>query len=203
MKLVVGLGNPGTRYRDTRHNIGFDVADDLARRHGVVFESSRQEALEARLRDVPGGALLVKPLTFMNLSGQAVAGLVHYYRIEPADVLVVADDVNLALGRLRARRQGSAGGHNGLASIIRALGTDGFPRLRVGVGRGDPRRDLADHVLARFEPGERPAVEAMTTRAADAAALFLTDGIGAVMNRFNAEAAEPDRDLGGGESTGR
>lgn len=202
MKLVVGLGNPGARYRDTRHNIGFEVVDELARRHGVSFESSRWEALEARLRDTPGGALLVKPLTFMNLSGRAVAEAARYYRIDPGDLLVVADDVNLPLGRLRARARGSAGGHNGLASIIGALGTDEFPRLRVGVGRGDPRRDLADHVLARFEPGEGPAVDEMRARAADAAVLFLTDGIAAVMNRFNAEVAEPDRDPGDGAATG-
>jgi len=202
VKLVVGLGNPGARYRDTRHNIGFEVVDELARRHGVSFESSRWEALEARLRDTPGGALLVKPLTFMNLSGRAVAEAARYYRIDPGDLLVVADDVNLPLGRLRARARGSAGGHNGLASIIGALGTDEFPRLRVGVGRGDPRRDLADHVLARFEPGEGPAVDEMRARAADAAVLFLTDGIAAVMNRFNAEVAEPDRDPGDGAATG-
>ncbi|MDE3153734.1 MAG: aminoacyl-tRNA hydrolase [Acidobacteriota bacterium] len=205
MKLVVGLGNPGTRYRGTRHNIGFEVLDELARRHGVVFTPSRGEADEARLRDVPGlpgGALLLKPLTFMNLSGRAVADAARYYRIDPADALVVADDVNLSLGRLRARARGSAGGHNGFASIIEQLGTEAFPRLRVGVGRGDPRRDLANHVLARFEPGERPAVEAMTTRAAEAAELFLTDGIAAVMNRFNAGGAEPDRDAGGGATTG-
>lgn len=193
MKLVVGLGNPGARYRGTRHNIGFDVLDELAHRAGVAFAASRWEALEARLRDVPDGAWLLKPLTFMNLSGQAVAAAARYYRVDPADLLILADDVNLPLGRLRARARGSAGGHNGLSSIIEVLGTDGFPRLRIGVGRGDPRRDLADHVLARFEPGEQPAVETMTARAADAASLFLTEGIAAVMNRFNATAAEPER----------
>ncbi|HVC21229.1 MAG TPA: aminoacyl-tRNA hydrolase [Vicinamibacterales bacterium] len=193
MKLVVGLGNPGARYRGTRHNVGFDVLDELARREAVLFETSRWDALEARLRDASGGARLMKPLTFMNLSGSVAAAAARYYRVEPEGLLVVADDVSLPLGRLRARASGSAGGHKGLASIIEALGTDAFPRLRVGVGRGDPRRDLADHVLARFEPGEQEAVEAMIARAADAAAMFLAEGIAVVMNRFNAGAAEPDR----------
>ena len=123
--------------------------------------------------------LLAKPLTFMNLSGGAVGELLRFYKIEPADLLVVVDDVNLPLGRLRARRAGSAGGHNGLKSIIEQLGTDEFARLRVGVGRGDARRDLADHVLAKFEPDERPIIAEAVGRAADAAELFVAEGIGA------------------------
>jgi PTH1 family peptidyl-tRNA hydrolase len=184
MKAIVGLGNPGATYHGTRHNVGFAVADELARRAGVSFESARAEALVARWRKGEGPVLLVKPLTFMNHSGQAVGELARYFRIEPADLLVVVDDVQLPLGRLRARRTGSAGGHNGLKSVIAQLGPD-FARLRLGVGRGDARRDLADHVLARFEAEEAADAAAMVARAADAAEMFVTDGIAAVMNAYN------------------
>jgi PTH1 family peptidyl-tRNA hydrolase len=128
--------------------------------------------------------LLAKPMTFMNASGEAVGGLVRYFKIEPADLLVIVDEAQLPLARLRARARGSAGGHNGLRSIIGILGPD-FARLRVGVGRGDARQDLADHVLARFEPDEAAEAERMTSRAADAAETFITSGIEAVMNQYN------------------
>ncbi len=187
MKLVVGLGNPGTQYRETRHNVGFMVADELARRHGVSFEASPAEALTARVRSVPGGVLIAKPLTFMNLSGRAVADLVRFFKIDAPDLLLVADDVALPLGRLRARAEGSHGGHNGFRSVFETMGRTDIPRLRIGVGRGDPRRDLAAHVLARFEPDERDAVEAAVTRAAEAADGFVTSGIEWVMNRFNGD----------------
>jgi PTH1 family peptidyl-tRNA hydrolase len=185
MKLIVGLGNPGPRYRGTYHNVGFDVVDEVARRRGVGFEAAPADALMARVRD-DGGALLVKPLTFMNLSGEAVGALQRYFRIDVEDVLVVVDDVALPMGRLRVRAKGSAGGHNGLKSIIAGLGTDGFARLRVGVGRGDARRDLADHVLSRVAGEEREALSEATQVAADAAELFMTAPIGELMNRFNA-----------------
>jgi PTH1 family peptidyl-tRNA hydrolase len=187
MKLIAGLGNPGTNYRETRHNVGFEVADVLARRRGVEFESAPGEALMARLRTVGDGVLIVKPLTFMNLSGHAVAELIRYYRIALPDVLIVVDDVNLSLGRLRIRARGSDGGHNGLRSVAGQLGTDDYARLRIGVGRGDGRRDLADHVLARFEPDEREIVRAAVDRAADAVEMFVTVDIGTVMNAYNRE----------------
>ncbi len=151
MKLIVGLGNPGRKYAGTRHNVGFDVLDLLADRHRLEWESGPADALVARWRS--DGALLAKPLTFMNLSGFAVGDLLRFYKIDPVDMLVVVDDVNLELGRLRARAFGSAGGHNGLKSLIGQLGTTASARLRVGVGRGDARRDLADHVLAKFDAG--------------------------------------------------
>ncbi len=187
MKLLVGLGNPGPQYRNTRHNIGFMVLDDLARRHSVAFESSPAEALTARVRGMADAVLLAKPLTFMNLSGRAVQDLVRFYKIAPGDLLVICDDVALPLGKLRARASGSHGGQNGLRSVLEQLGTDEVPRLRIGVGRGDPRRDLAAHVLSTFEPDEHDVVEAAVTRAADAAEAFVSDGIEWVMNRFNAE----------------
>ncbi|MEY4635976.1 MAG: hypothetical protein RJA55_1774 [Acidobacteriota bacterium] len=193
MKLIVGLGNPGPEYRDTRHNVGFLVADELARRWRLSDAwREKFEALHVRTTVADEAVIVAKPLTFMNLSGQAVAGLAGFYKIDPADVLVVTDDVALPLGRLRARPEGSAGGHNGLKSIIQHLGTQAFPRVRVGVGRGDDRRDLADYVLGRFEAGERDTVSAAVLRAADASERFLSDGIERVMSAFNAaERTDP------------
>jgi PTH1 family peptidyl-tRNA hydrolase len=185
VRLIVGLGNPGRRYHETRHNIGFAVADELARRSGAVYEHSRVNALAARVGAGPSAVLIVKPLTMMNLSGEAVAGLAHFFKVETTAILVVADDVNLPLGRLRLRARGSAGGHNGFRSIIGLLGTEEFPRLRVGVGRGDPRRELADHVLARFDADEADAVVESVARAADAVECFIAEGVEAAMNRFN------------------
>jgi peptidyl-tRNA hydrolase, PTH1 family len=183
VKLVVGLGNPGRRYAGTRHNIGFEVVDLLAARHGAGWESAPAEALIARWR--ASSVVLVKPLTFMNLSGQAVGDLLRFYKIDCADLLVVVDDVNLALGRLRARPGGSAGGHNGLKSLIGLLGTDGFGRIRIGVGGGEPQRDLAGHVLGRFLDDERSVVQEATLRAADAVELWVAEGMAPVMNRYN------------------
>jgi PTH1 family peptidyl-tRNA hydrolase len=183
MKLIAGLGNPGRRYAGTRHNVGFDVIDVLAERHGVSWESAPADALMGRWR--AAGVLLVKPLTFMNLSGHAVGELLRYFKIDLPDLLIVVDDVNLELGRLRARARGTAGGHNGLKSLIAQLGTEDFARLRIGVGRGDARRDLADHVLATFDPDERTVVAETVSRTADAVELFVAEGIGPVMNKFN------------------
>jgi PTH1 family peptidyl-tRNA hydrolase len=184
VKAIVGLGNPGSQYKGTRHNVGFDVIDEIARRQSVGFESAPAEALIAKWRRPEEAVLLVKPLTFMNLSGQAIGELARYFKIEVTDLIVVVDEVHLPLGKLRARKRGSAGGHNGLKSVIAHLG-DEFARLRLGVGRGEQQRDLADHVLSRFEKEEAAEVERMTTRAADAAEMFITSGIEAVMNAFN------------------
>ena len=190
MKAVFGLGNPGSRYKGTRHNIGFEVLDELARRAALTFETAPSDALVARWRaggvELPRSTdtLLVKPLTYMNNSGQAISDLIRYFKIEIADLLVIVDEVQLPLGRLRARARGSAGGHNGLKSVIAHLGEE-FSRLRIGVGRGDSRRDVADHVLAKFEKDEVEEAARMVNRAADAAQMFVTDGIAAVMNQFN------------------
>jgi peptidyl-tRNA hydrolase, PTH1 family len=190
LKLIAGLGNPGPRYKGTRHNIGFEVVDEVGRRAAVGYESAPAEALMARWRRSDADdVLLIKPLTFMNLSGQAIGELLRYFKIEVGDLLVIVDEVHLPLGKLRARARGSAGGHNGLKSIIAHLG-DQFSRLRVGVGRGpaangEAQRDLADHVLARFDPDERVEAQKMTMRAADAAETFITSGIAAVMNAYN------------------
>ena len=186
VKLVAGLGNPGTTYRGTRHNVGFEVLDLLAARHDLRFGAARVEALEARWRaEAETVVVLLKPLTFMNLSGTAVAAFSRYYHVDRPDLLVVCDDVNLPLGRLRARPGGSDGGHNGLRSVAEALGTMEYPRLRLGVGRGDQRRDLAGHVLATFEPGERAEVVEMVERSVDAVEMWVRHGVEETMNRYN------------------
>jgi PTH1 family peptidyl-tRNA hydrolase len=184
VKLVVGLGNPGPQYRDTRHNVGFWVIDELAKRWQL--QGAWRERDQALYVKQAGGSVLAKPLTFMNLSGFAVSKLRQFFQVEPADILVVVDEVALPLGRLRARARGSAGGHNGLKSVIEQLGTSEFPRLRLGVGRGDDRRDLADYVTSRFERDEQDPIQAATLRAADAAEMFISEGIERVMNTFNA-----------------
>ena len=199
MKLVVGLGNPGPRYAGTRHNVGFDAVDLLAGRHTADWVAAPRgaEALVANWR--MGGAIFAKPLTFMNLSGAAVVALLQFYKIELADVLVIVDEVQLDTGRIRVRPSGSAGGHNGLKSIIGSLGSDGFPRLRIGVGRGDSRRDLADHVLAKFDADERPVITDAIARAADATELFIAEGIQPAMNRFNTKKDDGRPETGNGK----
>ena len=194
MRLIVGLGNPGREYRDTRHNVGFMVADEIAKRHGLTLAMAPSQVPDAMIAKKfgPDAVLLAKPLTFMNRSGDAVAALARYYDIAIADLLVVVDEVALPFGRLRARARGSAGGHNGLKSCIERLGTNEFPRLRLGVGRGDSRRDLADHVLSKFEADEQSALGEFIARAADAAEMFAAEGIGKVMNTYNPGATDPD-----------
>ena len=199
MKLIVGLGNPGPRYAGTRHNVGFDAVDLLASRHGVEWATAPRgaEALVANWR--MGGAIFAKPLTFMNLSGAAVIALLQFYKIEFAGMLVIVDEVQLETGRIRIRPSGSAGGHNGLKSIIGSLGTDTFSRLRIGVGRGDTRRDLADHVLAKFDADERPVIGDAIARAADATELFIAEGIQPAMNRFNMKKDDGEPETGNGK----
>jgi peptidyl-tRNA hydrolase, PTH1 family len=176
------------------------VVDEIARRHDLTWAMAPgqvPDAFVAKRFGPPGGGasaaappvLLAKPLTYMNLSGDAAAALLRYYDVAAADLLVVVDDIDLPFGRLRARASGSAGTHNGLRSIVGRVGTE-FPRLRVGVGRGDARRDLADHVLSKFEPAEREQLESVITRAADAAEMFAAEGIVKVMNTYNADDAE-------------
>jgi PTH1 family peptidyl-tRNA hydrolase len=196
VKLIVGLGNPGREYRETRHNVGFLVVEELARRGQVTFAmapSQVPETLIAKQFAAPQ-VLVAKPLTYMNLSGEAVAALQRYYDVALEDVLIVIDEVALPFGKLRARARGSAGGHNGLRSVIERLGSAEVARLRLGVGRGDTRRDLADHVLSTFDASERAGLESFINLAADAAAMFAAEGIARVMNRYNPDPAEPDTD---------
>jgi PTH1 family peptidyl-tRNA hydrolase len=182
--LVAGLGNPGRGYERTRHNIGFLVADELARRQGGTFRSKFNGQLaEVRLDDLRLG--LLKPETYMNVSGKSVAAARKFFKVDPADLLVVHDDVDLEPGRLQARLGGGLAGHNGLRSIASALGTQDFLRLRIGVGRparGDPR-PVADHVLSEFEP--EVDVEALVSRAADAVETMARDGLEVAQSRYN------------------
>ncbi|HEU4695185.1 MAG TPA: aminoacyl-tRNA hydrolase [Vicinamibacterales bacterium] len=196
MKLIVGLGNPGREYRETRHNVGFMVVEEIARRYALSWSQAPSQVPDAFIAKRYGTEplMLAKPLTYMNLSGDAVAGLSRYYDVSPGDVLIVVDEVALPFGKLRARARGSAGGHNGLKSVIERLGTTEFPRLRLGVGRGDGRRDLADHVLSIFERSERAELEAFIIRAADAAEMFVAEDILKVMNTYNPDAAGPELD---------
>ena len=185
MKVICGLGNPGDRYRITRHNVGFRAVDLLADRWGVSAGRVRDGAavLEVARPEPAGRVLLVKPMKYMNNSGPPLRAALSRTNADPAvDLLVVSDDFNLPLGRLRLRGGGSAGGHNGLRSIIAALGTDEFPRLRVGIGRGG---DDVDHVLSGFRRAELELVREVIATAADAVELWLAEGTEAAMNRFN------------------
>lgn len=185
MRLVVGLGNPGDRYRRTRHNIGFLVVDELAARSGA--RGGREEADAWVAEVVLGGrdVLLVKPLTFMNRSGEAVARLLESRAATPADLVVVVDDVALELGTLRVRERGTHGGHNGLRSILDVLGTDEWARVRVGIRKGDPPEELAEYVLSEFTPEEVLVVQEMVGLAADSVEAVVAEGVTAAMNRFN------------------
>lgn len=186
-RLVACLGNPGTQYVGTRHNIGFQIADELARRSLCDFKIDTNWNAETVQS---GGRTFMKPQTFMNLSGEAVAGFSRYFKIQPADVLVVLDDISLPLGTLRLRKSGSSGGHNGLESILVHLGTEAVPRLRVGIG-SPGNTPLHNHVLGRFEKDELPLVEDAVLRAADAFEYANAHGIDAAMNKFNQKTQEP------------
>ena len=185
VKLIVGLGNPGTAYRHTRHNVGFEVLDRLAVRLGTEFSREKFSGQIAEARLEGEKVLLLKPLTYMNLSGDSVAQAARYHADSPADVLVVYDEVDLPLGVIRLRKLGSAGTHNGMKSIVERLGTEDVPRLRVGVGAERAKGERVAHVLGKFRPEEREAIEATLVKAVDACECFLKDGIDAAMNRFN------------------
>ena len=184
--IIVGLGNPGKKYEGTRHNAGFAALDHVAEKWGVRVTKAKFDALTGTGTAAGVKVLLMKPQTFMNLSGDAVRKAADFYKVPPDHVLVVLDDTALAVGKLRVRRGGSAGGHNGLKSIIQHLGTDQFPRLRVGVGeKPHPDYDLADWVLGRFTGEDKKAIDAAVKRAADGVECILKDGLEQGMNRFN------------------
>lgn len=190
MKIVVGLGNPGSQYQGTRHNVGFDVIDILASgpgggRYQRRFDAELAEGLEGLEK-----VLYLKPLTFMNLSGRCVRAALDFYQLPVTELLVLCDDVNLPLGQLRMRAGGSAGGHNGLKDIEKHLGTQNYARLRMGVS-GPGQSDLADYVLSRFKPGEKDVVNDMEIRAAQATGCWIREGVSTAMNRFNAPEKEP------------
>jgi len=181
IRLVVGLGNPGAEYERTRHNIGFNVVDALASEWGLAWQPSKSwHALWAKGEH----AFLVKPASYMNRSGEPLSAVAHFYKIEPAEILVVLDDFALELGRLRLRLEGGTGGHNGLESIIMQFGTEAIPRLRIGIGAA-PGEGAVDYVLGRFFEEERPVVEKTVARAADAVKCAIDKGVLSAMNLFN------------------
>lgn len=181
VRLVIGLGNPGAEYSRTRHNIGFNVVDSLAAEWGLTWQHSKSwQALWAKGEK----AILVKPTSYMNRSGEALLAVAGFYKIEPAEILVVLDDMALELGRLRLRTEGGTGGHNGLESIIVHLGTEAIPRLRLGIGAA-PSEGATDYVLGRFFDEELPVVEKTLARAADAVKCAIDKGVLSAMNLFN------------------
>ncbi len=183
--IIVGLGNPGRRYAHHRHNVGFQCLDALAQAHGLTFSQRKFRAMLAHGNIGPTPVLLAKPQTFMNLSGEAVAPLLGYYRRTPADLLVIYDDLDLPLGTIRIRAQGGAGGHKGMQSIIHHLQTQEFPRLRVGIGRPPEGLDPADYVLHPFTASERAVMAPVYPWVAEAVAYILSEGLAEAMNRFN------------------
>lgn len=184
--LLVCLGNPGERFEGTRHNVGFLAADALERRERVSVTRLKNRALTATVTLGGQSVLVMKPVTFMNLSGEAVGPTARFYKVPADHVLVISDDTDLPLGKLRVRRGGSAGGHNGLKSIIQHLGTDQFPRIKVGVGhKPHPDYDMADWVLSRFQGEDRAVIEAAAEKAVEAAECYIARGADEAMNRYN------------------
>ena len=184
--LLVCLGNPGDQYENTRHNAGFMVADELADRHNIPVQRLKFRALTNTITVGDQKVLLMKPVTYMNLSGEAVHEAAAFYKIPPEHILVISDEVALAPGKLRVRRSGSAGGHNGLKNIIAHLGTDQFPRIRVGVGAPQhPEHEMVDWVIGGFTPAERKVVDEAVGRAVDAALCVIESGVQEAQNRFN------------------
>ena len=184
--LLVCLGNPGKQYENTRHNIGFLTADEIERRSGVKINKLRYRALTGEVKLGGERVLVMKPQTYMNLSGEAVKLAGAFYKIPPERVIVISDDVSLPLGKLRIRANGSAGGHNGLKNIIQHLGTDAFPRIKVGVGAPQhPEHEMVDWVIGNFTPAEKKVVSEAVGRAADAVECLIEKGVSEAQNKFN------------------
>jgi len=180
--IIAGLGNPGAQYSGTRHNVGFEVVEALAKKHGIVLKTHRHQA-QFGVGTISGkSVLLVKPLTYMNLSGRSVGAIARHYRIKVEAILVAADDLDMDTARVRLKPKGSSGGHNGHKSIIQALGSDEYPRLKIGIGKGQEGRE---HVLSRFKPDERAQINEAVGKCVEGCEIWLSDGIELAMNRVN------------------
>jgi PTH1 family peptidyl-tRNA hydrolase len=185
MKLIIGLGNPGFRYRWTRHNLGFQVIDKLAKRNGISLCERKFDAVFADTIIGQKRVVIVKPLTYVNLSGKAVKAFVDQLDIDLRDITVICDDLNLEIGRIRIRQSGGNGGHNGLKSIIDCLNSEQFPRLRIGIARGNMRGEMMSYVLGKFEKDDKVIVKQVVDKAAEAAEVIIKKGVTVAMNRFN------------------
>lgn len=199
MKLVVGLGNPEKKYEGTRHNVGFDLIDELAHRHGAAKPRTKFEAEVVEVTIGLERVLLVAPQTYMNHSGRSVRQAVDFFQLAPADVLVICDDMNLPLGRLRLRKGGSSGGQKGLANIVQHLGTENVPRLRIGIDPPSAGRNAADYVLDRFSKAEARVIAEAVKRAAEAVEVWVTQGSDVAMNRYNAAQDKAESDEKGSQ----
>jgi len=189
MYIIVGLGNPGKEYANTRHNIGFDVIDMLAEQEGISVLEKKHKAVIGKGYVAGQKCVLVKPHTYMNLSGESVRDVIDYYKVdETTELIVISDDISLDVGQIRIRKKGSAGGHNGLKNIIAHLGHDTFCRVKMGVGKKPKGYDLADYVLGHFAKQEREIMDEAAKKAADAIRMLITDGADATMNAFNRKA---------------
>jgi PTH1 family peptidyl-tRNA hydrolase len=185
MKLIVGLGNPTSQYEGTRHNVGFEVIDRLVEQYNIPLDVVKHKGMYGKGKIDGQSVILLKPMTYMNLSGESVSAVAKYYKIPPQDVIVIYDDINLDVGRLRIRDKGSAGGHNGIKNLIAHLGTEEFPRIRIGVGQKPPKMDLVDYVLSRFSEEDQVLMCQGYQRACEALKLLLVDDIPEAMNQFN------------------
>lgn len=187
LTIIVGLGNPGNKYENTRHNVGFSTIDVLSEKHGIKVDRLKHKALIGDGSIKGERVLLVKPQTFMNLSGESVRDIVEWYKLPIESVIVIYDDADLPVGTVRIRPKGSSGTHNGMKSIIYQLQSDDFPRIRIGIGKAPEGWDLADYVLSRFSGDEAKAIHESVKRAADAAAAIIGTGVDIAMNLYNGE----------------
>ena len=192
MKAIIGLGNPGMKYAGTRHNIGFDAVTAIADKYNLSINNKKFKGVYADGHIAGEKVLLVQPQTFMNLSGECVREVADFYKLNPDEIIIICDDINLDVGRLRIRKKGSAGGHNGLKNIIAHLGTEEFPRIRVGVGEKTEGWDLADYLLARFDKDSEPVIREALANVVGAVETWISEGIDAAMNRFNVSAKKKE-----------
>lgn len=185
MKIIVGLGNPTREYQGTRHNVGFSVIYNISDKYNIKVDTKKHKALIGKGIIEGEKVILAMPQTYMNLSGESVRELMDYYKCDTEDIIVIYDDISLDVGKLRIRGKGSAGGHNGIKNIISHLGTQEFPRIKVGVGEKPARMDLADYVLGHFSKDEQPVIRDSADRACEAIGLMIREGIDVAMNKFN------------------